>query len=224
MARPSKKLTYFPVDIHFESDPKIRRLIMKHGAEALSVYIVFAGHIYGANGYYIKHSDDLYAELGFVLQLTEEKVKEIIGTCLELNLFDSGKMEKWGIYTSFGLQVRFDAICSRSVAVIDNRYLLPRMKQLMTEKAGGSVKKTGVSAKESRNSAEKPGVSAIETPLKENRNKKENKKKSTKAKDHEERVQGNKATAGTTGTGADANNRLAELQRLFDAATGEQHD
>ncbi len=225
MARPLKKLTYFPLDVHFESDSKIRRLIMRHGAEAVSVYLVFVGHIYEANGYYLMHSDDKYAELAFVLQLSEEKVKAVLETCLELELFDRGKLDKWGIYTSFGLQMRFNVIKSHLETAIDNRYLLPRMKKLLAENEDVSAKKPPVSTKKPRVSAEKPPVSAAKTPLKEKRNIKGklNTNKITKTEKHEEGFQANKATAGTTATGADAANRLIELQRLFDAATGEQH-
>ncbi len=226
MARPYKKVRYYPLDIDFVSDSKIRRLIMNHGAEAVAVYNVLTGRVYGSGGYYMVHDDDVCAELAFVLQLSEEKVKMIIGTCLRLGLYDNEKMEKWGIYTSFGIQIRYDAICSRQAATMDNRYLTARMKAVLDDKRKVLRKKPPVSAEKSGVFASEPPVSAVKTPLKEKGNKKENKSKSKKTKtvNDEEGLQETKAIAGTTGTGMVDGGRLAELQRLFDAATGEQHD
>ena len=47
MARlPKQGLDYFPLDVDFESDPKLRKLVRAHGSEGILVYIEFLCIVY----------------------------------------------------------------------------------------------------------------------------------------------------------------------------------
>ena len=59
MARPQKTgLDYFPLDVGFYRDVKVRKLMRSNGGgKALAVYVVLLCNIY-ENGYYMVWDDD----------------------------------------------------------------------------------------------------------------------------------------------------------------------
>ena len=114
MSRPIKKgLSYFPLDTDMLSDRKIRRLFQNYGCEGFSTYMA-----YGTTGYYIRYTDDFCFDIGFTLNLKEEQVREIIGFCVEIRLFNQELFALQGILTSFGIQSRYREINKRSISRI----------------------------------------------------------------------------------------------------------
>ena len=82
MARPTKKgLDYFPLDVDFLSDLKVRRIIKACGKEAVHILVALLANIYRDEGYYVLWDDDLA-----FLVADEVGTKE--GTVEELNLVD----------------------------------------------------------------------------------------------------------------------------------------
>ena len=119
MSRPIKKgLRYFPLDTDMLSDRKIRRLFQNYGCEGFSTYMAILCEAYGATGYYIRYTDDFCFDIGFTLNLKEEQVREIIGFCVEIRLFNQELFALQGILTSFGIQSRYREVNKRSISRI----------------------------------------------------------------------------------------------------------
>ena len=119
MSRPIKKgLSYFPLDTDMLSDRKIRRLFQNYGCEGCSPYMAILCEAYGTTGYYIRYTDDFCFDIGFTLNLKEEQVREIIGFCVEIRLFNQELFALQGILTSFGIQSRYREVNKRSISRI----------------------------------------------------------------------------------------------------------
>ena len=119
MSRPIKKgLSYFPLDTDMLSDRKIRRLFQNYGCEGFSTYKANLCEAYGTTGYYIRYTDDFCFDIGFTLNLKEEQVREIIGFCVEIRLFNQELFALQGILTSFGIQSRYREVNKRSISRI----------------------------------------------------------------------------------------------------------
>ena len=52
---------------------------------------------YGTTGYYVRYTDDFCFDIGFTLNLKEERVREIIGFCVEIRLFNRDLFARQGI-------------------------------------------------------------------------------------------------------------------------------
>ena len=114
MSRPIKKgLSYFPLDTDILSDRKTRRLFQNYGCEGFSTYMAILCEAYGTTGYYVRYTDDFCFDIGFSLNLKEERVREIIGFCVEIRLFNRDLFARQGILTSFGIQSRYREINKR---------------------------------------------------------------------------------------------------------------
>ena len=98
MSRPIKKgLSYFPLDTDILSDRKIRRLFQNYGCEGFSTYMAILCEAYGTTGYYVRYTDDFCFDIGFTLNLKEEQIREIIGFCVEIRLFNQELFALQGI-------------------------------------------------------------------------------------------------------------------------------
>lgn len=125
MSRPIKKgLSYFPLDTDMLSDRKIRRLFQNYGCEGFSTYMAILCEAYGTTGYYIRYTDDFCFDIGFTLNLKEEQIREIIGFCVEIRLFNQELFALQGILTSFGIQSRYRVINKRSISRISPEWEL----------------------------------------------------------------------------------------------------
>ena len=123
MSRPIKKgLSYFPLDTDMLSDRKIRRLFQNYGCEGFSTYMAILCEAYGTTGYYIRYTDDFCFDIGFTLNLKEEQVREIIGFCVEIRLFNQELFALQGILTSFGIQSRYREVNKRSISRISTEW------------------------------------------------------------------------------------------------------
>ena len=125
MSRPIKKgLSYFPLDTDILSDRKIRRLFQNYGCEGFSTYMAILCEAYGTTGYYVRYTDDFCFDIGFTLNLKEEQIREIIGFCVEIRLFNQELFALQGILTSFGIQSRYRVINKRSISRISPEWEL----------------------------------------------------------------------------------------------------
>lgn len=107
MARIAKSgLEYFPFDIDFFQDIRIRKLIKRQGGKAVTVYALLLCLIY-KNGYYMQWDDELPFIGSEMSGFDEAYVSEVIKTCLSLGLFDKTLYETEDILTSKGIQVRY---------------------------------------------------------------------------------------------------------------------
>ena len=107
MPRPRKKgLDYFPLDVDFFSDQKIKILKARFGADGISCYLYLLCEIY-KNGYYLDAGEDLYYVMSEDLKMDVNKVKQVLKFLLERSLFDNKLFQSDTILTSAGIQKRF---------------------------------------------------------------------------------------------------------------------
>lgn len=130
MARPKKSgLFYFPFDVEFFHDTRVRVLKIKFGAEGVFLYEYILCAIYGNKGYYIKPTEDFYDIAADDIGIDPEKVREIVRhLCGRAQLFDEQLFETEGILTSSDIQRTFQEIkknLRRDVKVDDRYWLLP---------------------------------------------------------------------------------------------------
>lgn len=108
MARPLKEgLDYFPFDVDFFSDIKIRRLALACGSSSASVIICLLCNIYQDKGYYIEWNKDLPFLIADAVGVSEGTASEIITKAIQVGLFDREVFDKHKVLTSEGIQQRY---------------------------------------------------------------------------------------------------------------------
>lgn len=107
MARPAKKgLDYFPFDVNFFSDRKIKRLKARYGTKGIAVYIYIVCEIY-RSGYYIEYNDDLVLDISDELNISEDATTQIIDFLLSRSLFNDKLAKSDKVLTAESVQRRF---------------------------------------------------------------------------------------------------------------------
>jgi hypothetical protein len=111
MARTKKiGLEYFPFDVDFFSDIKIRKLIKAQSGKAVAVYACLLCSIY-KNGYYMKWDNELPFIISEQTGYDEVYIQEVIKSCMVFDLFSKQMYEEKGVLTSKGIQIRYSEIC-----------------------------------------------------------------------------------------------------------------
>ena len=125
--RVKKGLDYFPLDVDFFQDIKIRKLIRCQGGKALTVYIALLCNIYKEEGYYIRWDNDLPFIISEQTGYEDGYVHEVLRNCVALGLFDKALFESEKIYTSRSIQERYRESCgsSKRRSGIEEYCLLP---------------------------------------------------------------------------------------------------
>lgn len=207
MARPLKKgLSYFPLDTDYLSDRKIQRLSQRYGCCGICVYVATLCEIYGENGYYVNYDTDFCFDLGFTLHLEESEVREIIGFCVQIHLFDSDLFEQRRVLTSGAVQRRYREVYRRSQPRISAELEIPDAVPI----EGVFAAETGVIVTETPVIATITPVSDVITPSKG----KGNKKEITLNNTYDEKSGKNRYASDEGAAG-----RQAELLRMAAAAT-----
>lgn len=107
MARQQKDgLDYFPLDVDFFEDEKIKILRARYGADGISLYIYLLCRIY-KKGYYIKADNDFEYILSADLNMGADKVRQVLTFLLSRSLFDNTLFQSDAVLTSTGIQKRF---------------------------------------------------------------------------------------------------------------------
>lgn len=110
MPRPQKEgLDYFPLDVTFFSDPKIKILKARYGVDGIAVYIYLLCEIY-RSGYYLQLNDDSIYIFSDDLKMSTEKVMQVLNFLLERSLFDHTLFQSDKVLTSAGIQRRYQAM------------------------------------------------------------------------------------------------------------------
>ena len=131
MARTIKKgLDYFPFDVDFFQDIRIRKLIKYQGGKAVTVYALLLCTIY-KNGYYAEWDKELPFIISEQSGYTEAYIQEVIECCMNIGLLSKELFESAKVLTSKGIQERYRNICkaSRRSGVIKEFNLLPAEEQ-----------------------------------------------------------------------------------------------
>lgn len=105
MARPTKQgLDYFPLDVDFFQDLKIRKIIRAYGDSATAILICILCMIYKDNGYHIKWDEDTAFIISEILNSDEEKISLVVSKAIEVDFFNKEVFSKFSILTSRAIQ------------------------------------------------------------------------------------------------------------------------
>ena len=118
MARPKAKgVEYFPLDVGFLSDLKIRKIMLSHGAASIAVLIYIFAAIYKDEGYFMSIKDDEISLVALDTNLDADYVKQVINRACEVGLFSFRIYDNFRILTSEGIQNRYLKITERRKSV-----------------------------------------------------------------------------------------------------------
>ena len=126
MARPiSKGISYFPLDVDFMKNLKIRKVIQACGPNSIAIIMLLLGNIYGDEGYFMRWDEDVCFLITEALGVKDVYTLETVKKCLQVGLFDENLFNKYKIITSKGIQSRYFEITKRRRKVeVINQYLL----------------------------------------------------------------------------------------------------
>ena len=118
MARPKAKgVEYFPLDVGFLSDLKIRKIMLSHGPASIAVLIYIFAAIYKDEGYFMSIKDDEISLIALDINLDVDYVKQVINRACEVELFSFRIYDNFRILTSEGIQNRYLKITERRKSV-----------------------------------------------------------------------------------------------------------
>lgn len=125
---PKKGISYagWSVDI-FDNDTKIDKLLDAHGWDGFGIYFYLCQRAYGGEGYFYRWSYDDCASTSRKMGggIGSGTVRETVGYCLQIGLFDKGLFDRWGVLTSRGIQRRYwEVVKARDVRTVISDYWL----------------------------------------------------------------------------------------------------
>ena len=142
MGRNKKEgLSYFPFDVDFFQDIKIRKLIRYHGSNAIAIYAFILCNIY-KDGYYIRWDNDFPFIISEQTGYDESYIVEVINCCLDIGLFSKDLFDSERVITSFGIQDRYRKIndlCRRKSDI--SEYMLISSEEMPITSAKSTQRK-----------------------------------------------------------------------------------
>ena len=100
---------YFPMDVDFLYDQKIKIVRVRYGVKGVMLYISLLCAIY-REGYYIAYNDDLVCTMAIDLGVGENLIREVVSFFCERSLFDGKLFAADKIITSAGIQERYQTM------------------------------------------------------------------------------------------------------------------
>ena len=147
MSRPQKEgIDYFPFDIDFFSDPKIKILKARYGVDGIAIYLYLLCEIY-RSGYYIRFNEDSQYIISDDLKMSPDKVMQVLKFLLERSLFDNKLFQSDAVLTSTGIQKRFQLAvkerAKKNPIQIEGFWILPEEKTEPFIKVNSFLNKSG---------------------------------------------------------------------------------
>lgn len=177
MARPVQSgLSYFSFDVNFFSDRKIKILKARYGSDGVTLYMYLLCLIY-QESYYLKVDDDFIYITCEELNMSQDKVMQVLNFLLERSLFNDKLFQSDKVLTSAGIQKRYQlGVKTRATkrSVIVERYWL-----LDEDETATFIKVNSFSSKSKIN----PSYSKINPSYSEINDTKESKVKESKVKE-----------------------------------------
>lgn len=113
--KAKKKLDYagWSVDI-FDSDTKIDKLLDAQGWVGFSIYFYLCQRAFGSEGYFYRWGFDDCASTARKMGcgIGSGTIREVVGYCLQINLFDKRVFDRWEVLTSKGIQRSYWTVAS----------------------------------------------------------------------------------------------------------------
>ena len=116
----------------FENDTKIDELIEAQGWIGFSIYFYLCQKAYASDGYFYRWSYTNAATTARRMGggIRSETIRQVVGLCLQIGLFDKRLFDREGILTSRGIQRRYiDAIQKRSFKEVEGKLWLLNEKE-----------------------------------------------------------------------------------------------
>ena len=175
MARPKKEyLDYFPFDVTFFGDRKIKRIKAQCGTDGICVYLYILCEAY-RNGYYAVYDKDLVLDISDYFNFSEAKTKQIISCLLSRSLLQCIPVKSVKVLTAESVQLRYQAAkkgARRDIYVDERIWLIPPEKSEPFIKMRTYENKSGKNMGYSGKNDNKPG----KNPTKESKVKKSKEK------------------------------------------------
>lgn len=130
MARPRKEnLDYFPFDVDFFTDTKIKILKAKYGADGIAVYLYILCEIYHDKGYYVECDEDFILVMSDYFNFSENKTMQILNYLFSRSLLKSILVESVKVITAKSVQRRYQEAkksAKRDIFVDERIWLLKK--------------------------------------------------------------------------------------------------
>lgn len=151
-------LDYFPLDIDFFQDIKIRKLIRRQGGKAIAIYACLLCNIYKC-GYYMRWDNELPFIISESTGCDEVYISEVLKDCLALGLLDKRMFDEESVLTSYGIQERYQRIC----ADCKRKCVIEEYNVISSEEIRISSEEKGISSEEIMVSSEEKGINSEES-------------------------------------------------------------
>ena len=161
MARPTKTgLDYYPMDVGFLRDKKVRLLRSEFGASSVLFVLYVLGKVYEGDGYFLRWDKDELLLAADELREQPTYISEVLQGCLTRLLFDEQVFQMFGVLTSAGIQRRYLRGCEkRDVITVFSEYWLLNTCSKSDVPAGIRAKLTLISVAGGNNDVNSPGNS-----------------------------------------------------------------
>lgn len=114
MARPTKTgLDYYPMDVGFLRDKKVRLLRSEFGASSVLFVLYVLGKVYEGDGYFLAWDKDELLLAADELRETPAYISEVLQGCLKRSIFDERVFQMFSVLTSAGIQRRYLRGCEK---------------------------------------------------------------------------------------------------------------
>lgn len=108
MARPIKKgIDYFPLDVNFLQDLKVRKIRRSCGDQAPLILLCVLAHVYQDEGYYLAWDEDVRFMIAEDTGVSEELVSRTVERAAAVGFFAQQLWQEQGVLTSHGIQARY---------------------------------------------------------------------------------------------------------------------
>lgn len=127
MARPTKTgLDYYPMDVGFLRDKKVRLLRSEFGASSVLFVLYVLGKVYEGDGYFLAWDKDELLLAADELRETPAYISEVLQGCLKRSIFDERVFQAFSVLTSAGIQRRYLRGCEKrdGIAIFNEYWLL----------------------------------------------------------------------------------------------------
>lgn len=128
----SKGFKYYKLDTNRYEDIRIWTLRKEYGTDGIAVYDYILARVYGS-GCYTLCDNDCICIVSEYFDMKESAVREIIGYCASMGLFNQDMLTRYGIITSKSIQRSFVDMCKttkRKYICIPLEYLLLQVEEI----------------------------------------------------------------------------------------------
>ena len=173
-------LDYFPMDVDFFDDIKVRKLIKHKGSVSILVYSYLLSLIY-KEGYFLKWDEDIPFIIYEKIGQDESYIKDVINYLIDIEMFSKYMFEKENILTSKGIQKRYKKICD----TLKRRDSIDVYNLINTEKIEINTEEIAIDTEETNKINTETEINSVESATKERNGmeKNENKEKENNNKE-----------------------------------------